>query len=55
MSFQAITLEDCMFLKYRYNLDTVIQNGEVIGFEKKDNVGPVSVCFFFSDRSKKPY
>ena len=53
MNFDKITLEDCLFLNYRYKLETLIEHGEVIGFEKKDQVGPVSVNFFFSARSKK--
>lgn len=52
MNFAAITLEDCEFLEFRYGFETIISNGEVVGFEKKDSLGPFDIIFCYVNRSK---
>ena len=51
MNFQAVTLDDCLYL-HEFGYDTVIKNEGVIGFVKQKTNG--SGRFYFS-YSAKPH
>ena len=47
MNFEAITIEDCLYL-HGFGYDTVIKNEGVIGFVKQKNNGRGRFYFSFS-------
>ena len=49
MNFDAITLEDCLYM-HGFGYDTVIYNEGVIGFEKQKDNGSGRFYFSFSHK-----
>ena len=46
MNFATLTLEDCIYIKAIFGLDTIIMDGEVKGFDKVEITGSSQFHYF---------